>query len=118
MDTKINESEVVNYLHKDLEQGGMWEPSTCVSCYHVAIIMPYRDRYAQLRMLLHFLIPVLQRQHIRFRIFVVEQVSLLLLDFSLTVKAATLIFISGCRSAISSEKEGKSGFIYNLVKNK
>ena len=41
-----------------------------------------------------------------------------LLDFSLTVKAATLIFISGCRSAISSAKEGKSGFIYNLVKRK
>ena len=40
---------------------------------------------------------------------------LVLLDFSLTVKAATLIFISGCGSAISSAKEGKSGFIYNLV---
>ena len=39
----------------------------------------------------------------------------LLHDFSLTVKAATLIFISGCGSAISSTKEGKSGFIYNLV---
>ena len=34
-----------------------------------------------------------------------------LLDFSLTVKAVTLIFISGCGSAISSAKEGKSGFI-------
>ena len=42
----------------------------------------------------------------------------ILLDFSLTVKAATLIFISGCGSAISSAKEGKSGFIYNLVKSK
>ena len=38
-----------------------------------------------------------------------------LLDFSLTVKAATLIFIPGCGSAILSGKEGKSGFIYNLV---
>ena len=38
-------------------------------------------------------------------------------DFSLTVKAATLIFISECVSAISSAKEGKSGFIYNLVKS-
>ena len=36
----------------------------------------------------------------------------LLLDFSLTVKAATLIFISGCGSAISSAREGESGFIY------
>ena len=39
------------------------------------------------------------------------------LEFSLTVKAATLIFISVCGSAISSAKEGKSGFIYNLVKS-
>ena len=43
---------------------------------------------------------------------------IILLDFSLTVKAAALIFISGCGSAISSAKEGKSGFIYNLVKSK
>ena len=40
-----------------------------------------------------------------------------LLDVSLTVKAATLIFISGRGSAISSAEEGKSGFIYNLVKS-
>ena len=40
-----------------------------------------------------------------------------LLDISLPVKAATLIFISGCGSPISSAKEGKSGSIYNLVKN-
>ena len=39
-----------------------------------------------------------------------------LLDFSLTVMAATLIFISGRGSTISSAKEGKSGYIYNLVK--
>ena len=32
-----------------------------------------------------------------------------LIDFSLTVKAATLIFISGRGSAFSSAKEGKSG---------
>ena len=40
-----------------------------------------------------------------------------LLDFSLTVKAATLIFIPGRGSAISSAKQGKSGSISNLVKN-
>ena len=40
-----------------------------------------------------------------------------LIDFSLTVKAATLIFISGHGSAISFAKEGKAGFIYNLVKS-
>ena len=42
----------------------------------------------------------------------------LFIDFSLTVKAATLIFISGRASAISSAEQGKSGSIYNLLKNK
>ena len=42
---------------------------------------------------------------------------LILLGFSLTVKAATLIFIFGRGSANSSAKEGKSGFIYNFVKS-
>ena len=41
------------------------------------------------------------------------RLNILLLDFSLTVKAATLIFISGCGSTISSAKEEKSGSIYN-----
>ena len=41
-----------------------------------------------------------------------------LLDFSLTVKAATLIVISRRGSAISSAKQGKSGSIYSLVKKK
>ena len=41
-----------------------------------------------------------------------------LIDFLLTVKAATLIFISGRGSAILTARQGKSGSIYNLVKNK
>ena len=40
-----------------------------------------------------------------------------LLDFSHTVKAETLIFISGRGSAFSSVKEGKLGFTYNLVRS-
>ena len=42
---------------------------------------------------------------------------MLLIYFSLTVKAETLIFISGRGSAISSAKQGKVGSIYYLVKN-
>ena len=41
----------------------------------------------------------------------------MLIDFSLTVNAATLIFISGHGSAISTPREGKSGLIYNWVKS-
>ena len=40
-----------------------------------------------------------------------------IIDFSLTVKVVTLIFISGRGSAISSAKQGQSGSIYYLVKN-
>ena len=35
---------------------------------------------------------------------IASRLTLILLDFSLTVKAAILIFISGCCSAISSAK--------------
>ena len=42
--------------------------------------------------------------------------TVVLIEFSLTVKAATLIFIPGRGSAIPFAKEGKSGFIYNSVK--
>ena len=45
------------------------------------------------------------------------KVSTILIDFSLTVKAATLIFIPERGLAISSAKQGKSGFIYNLAKS-
>ena len=41
----------------------------------------------------------------------------ILIDFLLSVKAATIIFISGRGSAIPSAKQGKSGSIYILVKN-
>ena len=46
-----------------------------------------------------------------------NSIYIVLIDFSLTVKAASLIFISGRGLAISSAKEWKSGSIYNLVKN-
>ena len=40
-----------------------------------------------------------------------HEITWVLIDFSLTVKAATLIFISGRGSAISPAKEGKSFLI-------
>ena len=41
----------------------------------------------------------------------------ILIDFSFTVKAASLMFISGRGSAISPAKKEKSGSIYNLIKS-
>ena len=42
---------------------------------------------------------------------------IVLIDFSLTLKAATLIITSGRGLGISSAKEGQLGFIYNLAKS-
>ena len=50
-------------------------------------------------------------QNLTMMVLLHKHVNPILIDFSLTVKAATLIFISGRGSAISSAKEGKSGFI-------
>jgi len=55
--------------------GGEWKPADCVASYHMAVIIPFRDRDFNLKALLHHLIPLLQKQFIHFRIFVVEQVT-------------------------------------------
>ena len=75
VDLNISESDIAARAHhNDLHPGGAWQPRDCISKHRVAIVIPYRDRLGHLRILLHFLIPVLQRQKINFRIFVVEQV--------------------------------------------
>ncbi|KAK6985644.1 beta-1 4-N-acetylgalactosaminyltransferase bre-4 [Biomphalaria glabrata] len=65
--------DVINELHSDVRMGGEWRPPSCISRHRVAIIIPYRDRWNHLKVLLHYLIPTLKRQQIHFRIFVVEQ---------------------------------------------
>ena len=57
-----------------VEAGGYWKPSGCYSRDRVAIVIPFRDRQTHLNILLKYLHPLLQRQKIEYRIFVVEQV--------------------------------------------
>ncbi|XP_013400803.1 beta-1,4-N-acetylgalactosaminyltransferase bre-4 [Lingula anatina] len=52
---------------------GEWKPSKCKSRHKVAIIIPYRDRLQHLKMQLRYLHPLLQRQLVHYRLFVVEQ---------------------------------------------
>ncbi|XP_025096876.1 beta-1,4-N-acetylgalactosaminyltransferase bre-4-like [Pomacea canaliculata] len=59
--------------HPDIRAGGEWQPSDCVARYRVAVVIPYRDRLAHLTVLLAHLLPVLKRQQLHFRVFVVEQ---------------------------------------------
>ena len=58
----------------DVRPGGHWKPSGCYSRDRIAIVIPFRDRQTHLNILLKYLHPLLQRQQIEYRIFVVEQV--------------------------------------------
>lgn len=57
----------------ELAEGGAWRPKDCIARHKVAIIIPYRDRKEHLTVLLSHLHPMLQRQQLDYRIYVVEQ---------------------------------------------
>lgn len=69
-----NMSEVAK-MNADLQYGGRWEPTDCYARHRVAIIIPYRDRREHLAILLYHLHPILKRQLLSYKIYVIEQVS-------------------------------------------
>lgn len=54
---------------------GYWQPIDCQSHQNVAVLVPYRDRELHLRLLLARLHQLLQHQRVRYRIYVIEQVT-------------------------------------------
>ena len=60
--------------HPELSPGGRYTPKECTARHRVAIIIPYRDRDLQLRMFLHHMHPILQRQQLDYGIYVIELV--------------------------------------------
>ena len=54
--------------------GGVGRPHDCIARHRVAVVVPYRDRREHLNILLSHLHPMLQRQQLDYRIYVVEQV--------------------------------------------
>ena len=60
--------------NSEVQQGGYWRPKDCDARDRVAIVIPFRDRQTHLNILLKYLHPLLQRQQIKYRVFVVEQV--------------------------------------------
>lgn len=65
--------EELEKMHPELELGGRFRPKECKSRHRVAVVIPYRDREHHLRMFLHNLHPILQRQQLDYGIYVVEQ---------------------------------------------
>lgn len=59
--------------------GGHYRPPDCKPRHHTAIVVPYRNRQTHLRALLYHLHPFLQRQQVHYGIYIVHQVSCLLM---------------------------------------
>ena len=58
----------------ELLPGGHFRPQNCTARQRVAIIIPYRQRENHLKVFLHNMHPMLQRQQADYTIFVIEQV--------------------------------------------
>ncbi|XP_076357697.1 beta-1,4-N-acetylgalactosaminyltransferase bre-4-like [Tachypleus tridentatus] len=69
----VPEKKDILKVVSQLQPGGAWSPSSCKSRHRVAIIIPFRDRHEHLMILLYHLHPLLQRQQLDYKIYVVEQ---------------------------------------------
>jgi beta-1,4-galactosyltransferase 1 len=82
-------SRVEKYLsNTSLRTGGHWKPSDCKTTFKLALIIPYRDRYANLVRLLRHLHPFLMKQLLEYQVFVVEPLSNLIYNKALSMNAA------------------------------
>ena len=64
-------------MYNNLQPGGRFRPPDCIARNKVALIIPYRDREEHLRIFLHNLHPILQRQQLDYGIYVIEEVKFL-----------------------------------------
>ncbi|XP_073250592.1 beta-1,4-galactosyltransferase 6-like [Porites lutea] len=56
-----------------VSNGGIWRPAECEAKVKVAFIIPFRNRFEQLSVFLRHMHPLLKKQKLDYRIFVVEQ---------------------------------------------
>ncbi|XP_073251341.1 beta-1,4-galactosyltransferase 5-like [Porites lutea] len=56
-----------------VSNGGIWSPTECEAKVKVAFIIPFRNRFEQLSVFLRHMHPLLKKQKLDYRIFVVEQ---------------------------------------------
>ena len=72
MDNLNIETVEANYA-RFFQEGGFYAPSDCRAAQRLAIVIPFRDRDQQLVILLNHLLPILMRQKLEFKIYVIEQ---------------------------------------------
>jgi len=62
-----------DHFGTSLRSGGASKPTECLARTKLAVIIAYRDREEHLKIFLHHMHPIFQRQLLDYRIFVVEQ---------------------------------------------
>ena len=58
-----------------VKSGGSGRPENCIPRHRVALIVPFRDREPQLAQFLRHIHPILLRQLLDYRIFLIQQVN-------------------------------------------
>lgn len=67
-----NSAALARRLH--VLPGGKWQPQHCRPIFHVAIVLPYRNRIHQLNVFVNYIHSFLQAQNLHYMIFVIEQI--------------------------------------------
>lgn len=67
------EKQFSNSFGGTIFKGGYWKPGNCQARVKMALIIPFRDRYEQLSIFVHHIHPMLNRQNLEYRIFVIEE---------------------------------------------
>ncbi|XP_029313818.1 beta-1,4-galactosyltransferase 1-like [Cottoperca gobio] len=71
--SKRNLDEVRKELGSLLQEGGRYKPPDCVAKQKVAIIIAFRNRHEHLNHWLHYLHPILMRQQLDYRVYIINQ---------------------------------------------
>ena len=66
-------SKISSISSSKLTPGGAFKPKECLARTKLAVIVAFRDRDTHLKVFLHHMHPIFQRQLLDYRIFVVEQ---------------------------------------------
>mgnify|MGYP001165658219 FL=1 len=72
-DLKPETEPFFRHFGNTLRLGGASKPAECLARTKLAVIIAYRDRAEHLKIFLHHMHPIFQRQLIDYRIFVIEQ---------------------------------------------
>jgi hypothetical protein len=96
----MNASDFSVFIN-EISSGGSSEPPGCKSKESLALVIPYKNRFDNLNTFLYNMHPFLQRQQLKYTIFVVEQSNEQLFNKGVLMNAAFLEIVDK-KSSVSS----------------